>query len=150
MKKPIKVFVSGGFGIIHGGHIKFFEDAKKFGDYLIVSFAGDEEMMKYKGRHSALPESHRRKILESLRVVDEVVMGKLSDKYAQDPIFDFADEFIRLKPDILVSTEDDMFALPKLEFAKAHGATYIQIPKTTELEPLSTTDIRERIKNDAS
>ncbi|MFA6320075.1 MAG: adenylyltransferase/cytidyltransferase family protein [archaeon] len=34
----IKVFVSGCFDIIHGGHVEFFKSAKNLGDYLIVSF----------------------------------------------------------------------------------------------------------------
>ena len=34
-----KVFVSGCYDIIHGGHIQFFQDAKKLGDHLTVCFA---------------------------------------------------------------------------------------------------------------
>ncbi|OGI95612.1 hypothetical protein A2917_03625 [Candidatus Nomurabacteria bacterium RIFCSPLOWO2_01_FULL_42_17] len=141
-----KVFVAGGFGILHASHIKFFEEAKKHGNYLIVSFASDEEMMKFKGRRPALPESHRRKILESLRVVNEVVMGTVSDKNPDSPTFDFEKDFKRLKPDLLISTTDDPLAKQKSNFAKANGSDYLQIEKAVfEDESVSTTQIRENI-----
>ena len=33
-----KVFVSGAFNVLHAGHIRFFEDARALGNYLIVSY----------------------------------------------------------------------------------------------------------------
>lgn len=143
-----KVFVAGGFGILHAGHISFFEEAKKHGDWLIVSFASDEEMLKFKNRKPAMPEPHRRKILESLRIVDEVVMGTISDKNPDNPRFDFEDEFKRLKPDLLISTTDDPLAKQKMYFAKSNGSNYLQIPKAVFVEPFSTTQIRENIIED--
>lgn len=136
-----KVFVSGCFDILHAGHVEFFKQAKELGDYLIVSFASDEVLKKFKGRISALPEDHKRYLISSIGVVDEVVMGNNT----LDPIFDFKDEFIRLKPDILVSTIDDKNADKKKEFCKLYGAQYIQIGKDLSFKPISTTDIRKRI-----
>jgi cytidyltransferase-like protein len=138
-----KVFVSGCYDILHAGHVEFFKEARALGDYLIVSFASDEVLKKFKKRISALPEDHKRYLLESLRVVDEVVMGTNTD----DPVFDFRDEFIRLKPDLLVSTIDDKNAEKKKEFCHSHGAKYIQIGKNLSFKPISTTEIRERILN---
>ena len=85
-----KVFVSGCFDILHAGHVEFFKQAKKLGDYLIVSFASDEVLKRFKGRISALPENHKRYLIASIKVVDEVVMGTNTE----DPIFDFKNEFI--------------------------------------------------------
>lgn len=137
----MKIFVSGTYDILHGGHIQFFEDAKKLGDYLIVSFASDRVIREYKSRIPALSEQHRRKLLESIKVIDKVVMGDCID----DPIFDFEYEFDRSKPDILVSTEDDVNANLKKLFCKAKGAKYVQIPKRQTIKKLSTTDIRLKI-----
>ncbi len=136
-----KVFVSGCYDILHAGHVEFFKQARALGDYLIVSYASDEVLKKFKGRISALPEDHKRYLLESIKYVDEVVMGKNTD----DPIFDFRDEFVRLKPDILVSTIDDRNTEKKKEFCLTHGAQYIQIGKDLSFKPISTTDIRRRI-----
>lgn len=137
----IQVFVSGTFDIIHGGHIRFFKDAKSLGDYLIVSFASDLTLMKYKGRKGAMPEEHKRMVLESLRMVDEVVMGSNSE----NPVFDFEREFIESNAIILASTTDDLHADEKRQFALAHGARYVQIPKWLEFEPVSTTQIRTNL-----
>jgi len=136
-----KVFVSGCYDILHAGHIEFFKQAKALGDYLIVSFASDEVLQKYKGRKSALPEKHKRYLLENISVIDEVVMGENLD----DPIFDFKDVFIKLKPDILVSTEDDKHAVEKRKFCQKHGAKYIQLPKDLAFQQISTTEIRRRL-----
>ena len=136
-----KVFVSGCYDILHAGHVEFFKQAKALGDYLIVSFASDAVLQKYKGRKSALPEKHKQYLLESLRMVDEVVMGNNTE----DPVFDFKDEFLRLKPSLLVSTIDDKNSDKKREFCKRHGAEYVQLPKDLTFEPISTTEIRKRI-----
>ena len=68
-----KVFVSGCYDIIHAGHVEFFNQAKALGDYLIVCFASDEVLLKYKGRKSALPEEHKKFVLENIKAVDKVV-----------------------------------------------------------------------------
>ena len=136
-----KVFVSGCYDILHAGHVEFFKQAKALGDYLIVSFASDAVLQKYKGRKSALPEAHKKYLLESISFVDEVVMGDNLD----DPIFDFKDAFIKMKPDILVATEDDKNSDKKREFCKRHGAEYVQLPKDLTFETISTTEIRKRI-----
>lgn len=136
-----KVFVSGCYDILHAGHVEFFKQAKALGDYLIVSFASDVVLQKYKGRKSALPEVHKKYLLESISFVDEVVMGENLD----DPIFDFKDIFIKMKPDILAATEDDKHAKEKIKFCKKYGAKYVQLPKSLSFEKISTTEIRRRI-----
>ena len=141
MKKIKKVFVSGCYDLIHAGHIEFFKQARALGHYLIVSFASDEVLLKYKGRKSALPEDHKKYILENLSVVDEVVKGD----NLEDPIFDFKDAFIRLKPDILASTLDDKYANQKRKFCEICGAKYVQLPKITNFEEISTSDMRKKI-----
>ena len=136
-----KVFVSGCYDIIHGGHVEFFKQAKALGDYLIVSFASDKVLLKYKHRTSALPEEHKRYILENLKPVDKVYKST----NPEDPIFDFKDAFIAEKANILASTEDDKHAEAKKAFCKEHGAEYVQLPKTLKFKPISTTQMRERI-----
>lgn len=136
-----KVFVSGCYDIIHAGHIEFFNQAKALGDYLIVSFASDEVLLKYKQRISSLPQEHKKFILENLKPVDKVY----SSTNPEDPIFDFKDAFIKEKANILASTIDDKHAKEKKVFCKEHNAEYIQLPKTLGFKPISTTEIRKRI-----
>ncbi|MFA5764008.1 MAG: adenylyltransferase/cytidyltransferase family protein [archaeon] len=139
-----KVFVSGCYDIIHAGHIEFFNQAKALGDYLIVSFASDEVLLKYKHRISALPEEHKKFILENIKSVDKVYKSTNQD----DPIFDFKDAFIAENANILVSTEDDKNAQVKKKFCEEHNAEYIQLPKTLGFKQISTSEIRKRICED--
>ena len=141
-KKPVKVFVSGCYDIIHAGHIQFFTEARALGNYLIVCFASDEILKKYKGRTAAIPQEHKKIILESLRLVDEVCVGD----NMQDPILDFKNHFLRIKPDILVATEDDKNAEKKKALCAQVGAKYVILPKTPpKIKPISTTEIRKRV-----
>jgi len=137
----IKVFVSGCYDIVHGGHVEFFKQARSLGDYLVVSFASDENLLKYKGRVGALPETHKKFLLESIRYVDEVHPSSNTDDF----VLDFKDTFLRTKPDILAVTEDDKYAEKKKALCAQIGAKYIVLPKSLSFEKISTTDIRKRI-----
>ena len=141
-KKIKKVFVSGCFDILHGGHIEFFNQAKSLGDYLIVSFAGDKSLEFHKHKKTSIPENHKRKILESLRMVDEVVMGD----YLGELGMDFKEHFLRIKPDILAVTEDDKYGIQKTALCQQIGAQYIVLPKNLDFDKISTTEIINKIK----
>jgi cytidyltransferase-like protein len=136
-----KVFVSGCYDIIHGGHVEFFKQAKALGDYLIVCFAGDQSLKMHKNRKSSLPLSHKKRLLESLSMVNEVVVG-------DDPILglDFKSHFLSIRPDILVVTEDDRYEAEKRILCAETGARYVVLPKDLDYEKTSTTDILNQIK----
>lgn len=138
----IKVFVSGCYDILHAGHIDFFQQAKALGDYLIVCFASDAVLIKYKNRKSSLPEAHKRKLLASLRVVDKVVMGKNLDREG----IDFYECFLAEKPDILAVTQDDKYGKEKQKLCVENGCQYVVLPKTPNVEFLSTSKIVSRMK----
>jgi cytidyltransferase-like protein len=139
-----KILVSGCYDILHGGHIEFFTQAKSLGDYLIVSFASNKVLKKYKQRESSLPEDHKKRLLESLNMIDEVVMG---DNDVIEGI-DFINHFHRLKPNVLVATEDDKFKKQKKELCEtaSWGCDYVVLEKTLNFEKVSTTDIINWIK----
>ena len=94
-KKKV-VLASGGFDLLHLGHVKFLEAAKKAGGKdaeLIVIIARDSTVEESKGRKPVMPENQRRALVESLKVVDEAVLG--FEK------FDLADVIERVKPDVI-------------------------------------------------
>jgi cytidyltransferase-like protein len=137
-----KVFVSGCYDIIHAGHIKFFQDAKALGDYLIVCFASSKVLENHKDRKSSLPDDHKEEILKNLKCVDEVVKG---EHYVLG--LDFKQHFLRTKPDILAVTEDDLYSESKKKLCKETGVSYVVLPKTPpKFDPVSTTTIINRIK----
>jgi len=135
-----KVFISGCYDVLHAGHFRLFKKAKEYGDHLTVCFASDPVLLLAKKRKSSLSEASKRMNLESLRMVDEVVMS--SDL---DPVFDFKGHFERLKPDILLVTDDDKHLEEKRAFAEARGAKLVAIPRQPS-EDVSTTAILAGIK----
>ena len=77
-KKRKLVLASGTFDLLHLGHVKYLEEAKKAGGRtakLIVIVARDETVQKRKGVKPVMPEEHRRALVESLKVVDEAILG---------------------------------------------------------------------------
>jgi len=77
-KKRRVVLASGNFDLLHLGHVKYLEEAKKAGGEnakLIVIVARDSTIKKMKGRKPVMPEDQRRSLVESLKVVDEAILG---------------------------------------------------------------------------
>ena len=77
-RKKKVVLASGVFDLIHLGHVKFLEAAKKAGGEsaeLIVIVARDSTVEKSKGKKPIMPEHERRALVESLKVVDKAVLG---------------------------------------------------------------------------
>ena len=74
MKKILKklVIVSGGFDCVHIGHIRYFKEAKKLGDRLIVILNSDKFLKKKKGC-AFMPYDERKEILLSIKYIDQVV-----------------------------------------------------------------------------
>ena len=138
-----KVLVSGCYDIVHPGHIRFFEDARQLGDYLIVCFASDEVLWLAKKRKPSMPEAHKAAIIGSIRAVDKVV--KSSDL---DPILDFRGHVETERPEVIAVTEDDKNMDRKREFCREHGVELVVLPKRLGAEPaISTTTILRGIKN---
>jgi len=72
------VLASGVFDLLHYGHIRFLEEAKKRGGpdaRLVVIVARDETVRRRKGRGPVIPEDQRRALVEALKVVDEALLG---------------------------------------------------------------------------
>ncbi|MEM0056864.1 MAG: adenylyltransferase/cytidyltransferase family protein [Candidatus Geothermarchaeota archaeon] len=76
----IKVGMVGGvFDLIHIGHIKLLEEAKKYVDLLAVVVARDETVEKLKGRRPINEERVRVEVVSKLKPVDVAILGDKSD-----------------------------------------------------------------------
>ena len=94
-KKKV-VLASGVFDLLHLGHVKFLEEAKKAGGkdaQLIVVVARDSTVEKTKGRKPIMPEDQRCSLVESLRVVDRAVLGYEN--------LDIGEVIENIKPDVI-------------------------------------------------
>jgi rfaE bifunctional protein nucleotidyltransferase chain/domain len=69
------VFANGCFDVLHVGHIRYLEGAKRQGDVLVVAVNSDSSVCGLKGSgRPILPESARAELVAALRVVDYVVL----------------------------------------------------------------------------
>ncbi|MDE1975478.1 MAG: adenylyltransferase/cytidyltransferase family protein [Patescibacteria group bacterium] len=136
-----KVFVSGCYDILHGGHIQFFEDAKALGDHLTVCFASGPVLEMTKKRKPSLPDEHKKRLIEGLACVDKVVSS--SDL---DTVFDFLGHWKEDRPDILAITEDDKNVDLKNKVCAEYGVELVVLPKRNGTASVSTTSILAGIK----
>ena len=77
--------VSGYFDPLHIGHLEYFELAKKQGDVLLVVLNNDYQASLKKGK-SFMPQDDRKKIIESLRVVDKVWISIDKDRTVSETL----------------------------------------------------------------
>ena len=96
------VAVSGGFDPIHIGHVRLFNEAKKLGDELVVILNNDNWLLKKKG-FILMPETERKEIIESLSVVDRVIISGHSEDLQDRSV---CAELANLRPDIFANGGD--------------------------------------------
>ena len=65
---PRNVFVSGCFGMLHSGHVAFFETAAEYGD-LHVAIGSDKTVLDLKGRPTVNSEGERLFMVRSIACV---------------------------------------------------------------------------------
>jgi len=71
----IVVFCNGCFDLLHAGHIRYLEAARREGDILIVGINGDESVKALKGPGRPLmPEEERAEIISAMECVDHVLI----------------------------------------------------------------------------
>ncbi len=140
-----KIFISGCYDILHGGHIQFFKEARALGDHLTVCFASDDVLWEHKKRRTSIPQDHKLALMSALDIVDQVVIGDCNELG-----LDFKSHFLRIKPDVLAVTEDDQYAEAKKALCAQVGAEYVVLPKTPpQFTPVSTTSIVRNIRTPA-
>lgn len=73
-RKPYKVgYVPGVFDLFHTGHLRLLERCKERCEYLIVGVLTDELVEYYKGHGTVISYEDRARVIEALKVVDEVI-----------------------------------------------------------------------------
>ena len=92
------VFTNGCFDILHLGHLKIINEAKRKGDVLIIGLNSDSSIKKIKGsKRPILTQSSRAKLLANMIGVDYVVIFNEATPY---------NLIKRIKPDVLVKGGD--------------------------------------------
>ena len=131
----MKIITFGTFDLLHIGHIKILERCKKYNNMdntLIVGISSDEFSYKKKQRYPIYNERDRKKILESLTMVDKV----------------FIEESFEKKREYILDNNIDIFIMGddwKGKFDKLNDiCDVIYLPRTPGI---STSEIVEIIKH---
>lgn len=137
------VLASGVFDLLHLGHVRFLEEAKKAGGKdakLIVIVARDSTVEESKGRKPVMPENQRRILVESLRVVDEAVLGLEN--------LDIGDVVEKVKPDVIALGYDQVDVEQRVkEYLKNSklNVRVVRVGKFDADELCSSSKIRQKI-----
>lgn len=108
------VLANGCFDLLHVGHIRYLEGAKRLGDILVVGINSDEQVRKLKGANRPLmPENERAEIISALRFVDLVTI------FPEQTVT----ELIRvIRPDVHAKgTDYTIETVPEREIVREYG-----------------------------
>ncbi|MEM3445406.1 MAG: adenylyltransferase/cytidyltransferase family protein [Thermoplasmata archaeon] len=100
------VMASGVFDILHLGHVHYLNEAKKFGDRLVVVVARDVTVLRRKGRLPIVPDYLRVQLVGALKPVDEAILGDTDDFYKTVE---------KVRPDVIVLGYDQKFEAAEIE-----------------------------------
>ena len=131
------VFTNGAFDLLHVGHVRYLEAARREGDWLVVGVNSDASVARAKGpSRPVLPEADRAEIVAALGCVDAVVI------FPEDSP---AELIAALKPDVHAKgTDYTTGSVPERDVVAAYGGrtAIVGDPKDH-----ATTDVIERIRS---
>jgi len=131
------VFTNGVFDLLHPGHVRYLQAARREGDVLIVGINSDRSVRANKGpSRPIMPEHERAEVLEALACVDAVVVF---DEATSAAIIE------TLQPDVLVKGADwATDAIVGRDTVEARGGKVVRMPIESGW---STSAIIERAKS---
>lgn len=134
------VWTNGCFDLLHVGHVRSLQEARAFGDVLVVGVNGDDAVTALKGPgRPVLPAADRAEILAALETVDHVVVFEEETPEAA---------LERLQPEVHAKGADyeppGGKPIPELDLVRSYGGEVRFVP----LVPgTSTTEIVSRIQD---
>jgi len=137
------VLASGAFDLVHFGHIRFLEEAKRAGGEnarLIVVVARDKTIERLKGKKPVIPEDQRRAVVEALKPVDVALLG------FED--LSIADVLEQLKPDVVAVGYDQAYVEEQVRSVIRERGLNIEVVQIGRFGPSnlnSSSKIRRRI-----
>ncbi len=133
----VVVFTNGVFDLLHPGHVRYLDDARRLGTLLIVAINSDRSVRANKGPERPInPENERAELLLALSSVDAVVIFDQPTPY---------EVIQRIQPDVLVKGEDwGPDAIIGRDVVEARGGRVVRVALEAGL---STTELIRRIRN---
>lgn len=129
-------FANGGFDLLHVGHVRYLEAARREADRLIVAINDDRSIQGLKGpSRPVLPEADRAELVAALRAVDYVV---IFPEPTVTPLL------LLLKPDVhCKGTDYTAETVPERDTVRAYGG---RIAIVGDPKDHSTSDLLTRLK----
>lgn len=137
------VFTNGVFDLLHLGHVRYLQEARSLGDFLVVGLNSDTGAHRLKGPGRPLvPQDERAAILAALTCIDYIVV--FDEPTAESLV-------ALLRPAIYVKGADyaganaqpDTSRLPEAKVVQSYGG---QVRLISYLPGHSTTELIEKIK----
>ena len=130
------VFTNGVFDLLHPGHVRYLQDARRLGDALIVGLNSDRSVRANKGPERPITlETERAEILAALQVVDVVVV--FDEETPHDVI-------AAVQPDVLVKGADwPEDGIVGRDIVEGRGGIVVRVPVEAGH---STSSIIEKIR----
>lgn len=118
------VLTQGSYDLVHIGHARYLEAAKKQGDVLIVGIDNDEKIRARKGPdRPVVPEDERMEMVLHLRPVDFVFLKK-----PEHPKWHLIKEIL---PDVLIAVEETYTPEEIKELEQYCGTVYVMERQAT-------------------
>ena len=138
-KNKTIVLAGGFFDILHLGHIKFLEKAKKYGDYLFLLLEDDKKAKEEKGEKRPINlQKDRAKILSTLQSVDYIAMlNNMTNNDCYDKII------TQIAPGIIAATNPDPYINHKKRQAKLVQGKVVYVIR--RIRNYSTTKLSKQI-----
>jgi rfaE bifunctional protein nucleotidyltransferase chain/domain len=129
-------FANGGFDLLHVGHVRYLEAARREADRLVVAVNDDQSIRGLKGpSRPVLPEADRAELVAALRAVDYVV---IFPEPTVTPLLEL------LKPEVhCKGTDYTVETVPERDTVRAYGG---RIAIVGDPKDHSTTDLLTRLR----
>jgi rfaE bifunctional protein nucleotidyltransferase chain/domain len=130
------VFANGAFDLLHVGHLRYLEAARREGDWLAVGVNSDRSVARSKGPdRPVVPEGERAELVAALASVDAVIL------FEEDTP---ATLIRRLRPEVHAKgTDYTAESVPEREAVASHGGRTVIVGDAKEH---ATSDLIEKIQ----
>src|SRR5689334_8745074 len=123
------VFTNGCFDLLHLGHIRYLQQARSLGDFLVLGLNSDESTRRLKGPARPLvPEQERAEILAALSCIDYVT---IFPEATAEALVDLLRPAIYVKGGDYAGSQNaapDLGRLPEAKVVQSYGGIIQLIP----------------------
>jgi len=130
------VFANGAFDLLHVGHVRYLQAARREGDFLVVGVNSDSSVRLSKGSgRPILPEQERAEIVAAMACVDAVVVFPESSP---------ADLILEMRPEVHAKgTDYTRETVPEKAAVESYGG---EVRIVGDPKDHATTDVISRVR----